>query len=139
MVSHCQQARYVHQFVHHLWGGGSTPILGGEHDIALVGASLWAAQRIVDQGNQFTFPSYTNANKCPNNSASGALNKWLKSRVPEGSVIHSFRHSIRDRLTAVECPPDVADAIDGWCSTGVGRKYGSGHKLSLTLKYLAQY
>ena len=25
MVSHCQQAQYVHQFVHHLWGGGGHP------------------------------------------------------------------------------------------------------------------
>ena len=79
----------------------SLKILGSERDIPLVGASLWAAQRIVDQGNQFAFPSYTNANKCAANSASSALNKWLKSRVPEGCVIHSFRHSLRDRLRAV--------------------------------------
>ncbi len=26
MVSHCQQARYVHQFVHHLWGGREHPL-----------------------------------------------------------------------------------------------------------------
>ena len=71
-------------------------------------------------------------------SASGVLNKWLKSRVPEGCVIHSFLHSLRDRLRAVECPPDIADAIGGWCSSGVGQKYGSGHKLSLKLKYLVQ-
>ena len=100
--------------------------------------SLWAAKRVVEQGNQFAFPTYTNANKCAANSASGALNKWLKSRVPEGCVIHSFRHSLRDRLRAVECPPDIADAIGGWCSSGVGQKYGSGHKLSLKLKYLVQ-
>ena len=55
-----------------------------------------------------------------------------------GCVIHSFRHSIRDRLRAVECPPSVADATGGWCSTGAGQKYGSGHKLSLKLKYIAQ-
>ena len=100
-----------------------------ERDIPLVGASLWAARRIVDQGSQFAFPTYTNANKCAANSASGALNKWLKSRVPEGCVIHSFRHSIRDRLRAVECPPDIADAIGGWCSSGVGQKYGVGFSI----------
>ena len=38
----------------------------------------------------------------------------------------------------VECPPDIADGIGGWCSSGVGQKYGSGHKLSLKLKYLVQ-
>ena len=120
----------------HPWRSLKT--LGSERDIPLVGASLWAAQRVVDQGNQFAFPSYTNANKCAANSASGALNKWLKSRVPEGCVIHSLRHSIKDRLRVVECPPDVADAIGGWCSTGLRQKYGSGHKLSLKLKYSAQ-
>ena len=31
------------------------------------------------------------------NSASAALNKWLKPYVPENCVIHSFRHSFRDR------------------------------------------
>ena len=71
-------------------------------------------------------------------SASGALNKWLKSRVPEGCVIHSFLHSLKGRLGAEECPPDIAGAIGGWCSTGVGQKYGSGHKLSSKLKYLVQ-
>ena len=58
--------------------------------------------------------------------------------MPEGCVIHSFWQSIRDRPRAVECPPGVAGAIGGWCSTGVGQKYGSGHKLILKLKYLAQ-
>ena len=58
--------------------------------------------------------------------------------MPEGHVIHSFRHSLRDRLRAVKYPPDIADAIGGWRSSGVGQKYGSGHKLYLKLKYLAQ-
>ena len=102
---------------------------GSERDIPLVGASLWATKRIVEQGSQFAFPTYTNANKCAANSASGALNKWLKSRVPAGCVIHSFRHSLRDRLRAVECPPDIADAIGGWVPTGVGERYGTGHGL----------
>ena len=120
----------------HPWRSLKT--LGSERDIPLVGASLWAAQKIVDQGNQFAFPSYTNANKYAANSTSGALNKWLKSRVHDGCVIHSFKHSIRDRLRTVECPPAVADTTGGWCSTEVGQKYGSGHKLSLKLKNIAQ-
>ena len=88
---------------------------GSGRNFPLVGASLWAAKRIVEQGSQFACATYTNANKCAAHSASGALNKWLKSRVPAGCGIHSFRHSIRDRLRAVECSPDVADAIGGCC------------------------
>ena len=60
-----------------------------------------------------------------------ALNKWLKLRVPDGCVIHSFRHSLGDRLIAVECPADIIDAIGGWTTKGVGRKYGKGHSLSV--------
>ena len=99
---------------------------GSERDIPLVGASLWAAKRVVENGHQFAFPVYTNASKCSANSASAALNKWLKSRAPSGCVIHSFRHSLRDRLRAVGCPPEVADAIGGWALMGVGQKYGAG-------------
>ena len=68
------------------------------------------------------------------NSASAAINKWLKQRVPEGCVIHSFRHSMRDRLRAVECPSDIIDAIGGWTTTGVGQRYGTGQPLEVKAK-----
>ena len=48
------------------------------------------------------------------NSASAALNKWMKSYVPEGCVVHSFRHSFRDRLRALEAPMEVTDVLGGW-------------------------
>ena len=61
------------------------------------------------------------------NSASAALNKWLKVKIGQGYTIHSFRHSMRDRLRAVECPSDVIDQIGGWLTPGVGSSYGLGH------------
>ena len=97
----------------------------------MVGASLWAAKRIMAQDNEFAFPSYTSVKKCAANSATAALKKWLKSRAPSGCVIHSFRHSLRDRLRAVECPPDITDAIGGWPSSGIGQKYESGYSLDI--------
>ena len=105
-------------------------------DVPLVGAFLWAAQRIVATGNPFAFPRYTSGNACISNSASAALNKWLKPRVPDGCVIHSFRHSLRDRLRAVECPSEMADAIGGWASTGIGKSYGQGFNLVTKHKWL---
>ena len=99
--------------------------------VPLVGASLWAAQRILITGSTFAFPKYCSKAKCNANSASAALNKWLKPRVPDGCVIHSFRHSLRDRLRAIECPADVIDAIGGWTTEGVGHQYGQGHSLSV--------
>ena len=100
--------------------------------IPLVGMSLWAAKQVVKQGHQFAFPKYCNESKCNANSASAALNKWLKPRVPDGCVIHSFRHSLRDRLRAVECPADIIDAIGGWTTEGVGHQYGKGYSLPVT-------
>ena len=100
--------------------------------IPLVGVSLWVAKQVVKQNHQFAFPKYCNETKCNANSASAALNKWLKPRVPDGRVIHSFRHSLRDRLRAVECPADIIDAIGGWTTEGVGHQYGKGYSLPVT-------
>ena len=99
----------------------------------LVGASLWAAHRILETGSTLALPKYCSEAKCNANSASAALNKWLKPRVPDGCVIHSFRHSLRDRLRAIECPADIIDAIGGWATEGIGHQYGQGH--SLTVMY----
>ena len=105
---------------------------GSERQIPLVGASLWSAKRIkqLDTTNQFAFPRYCNEQTHNANSASAALNKWLRSHAPEGCVVHSFRHSIRDRLRAVECPKEIIDQIGSWSSSDVGESYGEGHTLS---------
>ena len=97
-----------------------------------VGTSLWAAQMIKVIGSTFAFPKYCSEAKYNANSAIAALNKWLKPRVSDGCVIHSFRHSLRDRLRAVECPADIIDAIGGWTTEGVGHQYGQGYSLPVT-------
>ena len=104
--------------VEHPWRRLKTD--SSSRQVPLVGASLWAAQRIKDAGFAFAFPKYCGEAKCNANSASAALNKWLKPRVPDGCVIHSFRHSLRDRLRAIECPADIIDAIGGWTTKGIG-------------------
>ena len=109
---------------------------GSERDIPLVGMSLWAARRIVENQQDFAFPRYTDSSGCNANSASAAINKWLKPRVPDGCVVHSFRHSLRDRLRRVECPSDIADAIGGWATAGVGQKYGSGYSLEAKARWM---
>ena len=107
-----------------------------QRDIPLIGSALKAAERVVGQGNRFAFPRYCSELKCNANSASAALNKWLKQRLPEGCVIHSFRHSLRDRLRAVECPSDIIDAIGGWTTAGIGHKYGKGHDLIVKKRWM---
>ena len=80
------------------------------------------------------FPRYCNETECQSNSASAALNKWLKTVAGTDYVIHSFRHSMRDRLRAVNCPADMIDQIGGWRKRSVGEGYGVGHKLSALLE-----
>tara|TARA_B100000700_G_scaffold102226_1_gene115300 strand:- start:255 stop:1205 length:951 start_codon:yes stop_codon:yes gene_type:complete len=106
--------------------------------VPLVGASLWSARRILESDNDtpFAFPLYTNEKMTNSNSASAALNKWLRNRLGEGNVIHGFRHSMRDRLRAVECPSDLIDQIGGWSRGSVGEGYGKGYDLKVLLRWL---
>ena len=88
---------------------------GSQRQVPLVGTSLWAVKRIKDTNTEslYAFPRYTSCTGTNGNSTSAAINKWLKPRLPEGCVIHSFRHSLRDRLRAVQCPSDMIDKIGG--------------------------
>ena len=113
----------------HPWRSLKT--IGSQRCIPLVGAALWACKRLHDanEKSSLAFPRYCNKNSCNANSASGGLNKWLQLHVPDGCVIHSFRHSLRDRLRAAECPSAIIDAIGGWKTVGVGHGYGDGFPL----------
>ena len=95
--------------------------------IPLVGAALWASERLLTASRRgLLFPNYCDGKITKSNSASAALNKWLKPRVPQGCVVHSFRHSFRDRLRAVECPSEIIDQMGGWSSSSVGSKVWAG-------------
>ena len=45
--------------------------------------------------------------------------------------MHRFRHSMRDRLRAVQFPSDITDQIGGWTTDGVGQGYGSDYPMSV--------
>ena len=106
--------------------------LSSQRIVPLVGADLWAAERALNATtNEFMFPRYCDQTRCRGNSARAALNKWLSSSVPSGCVVHSFRHSFKNRLRAAECPPDIIDRLCGWSVEGVGETYGEGYPLSV--------
>jgi integrase len=108
-----------------------------ERSVPLVGEALWAAGKILmGQAAAVAFPRYNRSEFTNANSASAALNKWLKDLVPEGCVVHSFRHSLRDRLRAVECPADIIDQIGGWTTAGDGQSYGAGYPLGILHKWM---
>jgi integrase len=102
-----------------------------ERLVPLVGSSKWAAERILAQSTEsrFAFPNYNDGQRTNANSASAALNKWLKLKIGRGYTIHSFRHSMRDRLRAVECPSEAIDQIGGWARKGIGECYGEGYRV----------
>ena len=53
-------------------------------------------------------------------------------------VLHSFGHSIRDRLRAVECPKEIINQVGGWSSSDVGEGYGVGFPLDNIEKWLIE-
>ena len=85
------------------------------------------------------FPRYCDEQECHSNSASAALNNWLKQVTGPDYVIHSFRHSMRDRLRAVACPSDMIDQIGGWSSGKVGEGNGVGYDLLASKEWMQKF
>lgn len=106
------------------WRGFKTR--GRHRQIPLTGASSWAAQRIkkriLHTDSFYVPPRYISAKATNASSALVAINKWLKPKVPEGCVIHSFRHSRRDRLRAAPCPADIPCQTARWVTAGIGQR-----------------
>jgi integrase len=105
--------------------------------VPLVGVSLWGAKQALKyQPNGYLFQRYNKGSISNANSASAALNKWIKPYLSDNQVVHSFRHSMRDRLRAVECPTDIVDSIGGWSKSSIGENYGKGYPLEVLYKWL---
>ena len=111
-----------------------------ERCIPLIGASLWASKKILEHQNNsvYAFPRYTSVDNCNANSASAALNKWLKSKLINDYVVHGLRHSFRDRLRAIECPSEIIDQLGGWSLRSTGQGYGKGYELFVLSKWMNQ-
>lgn len=109
-----------------------------ERDIPLIGMALEAMKR-----HPAGFPRYFDNG----DNLSAALMKHFKKakllpkvdedtplkKIPKYGV-YSFRHSLKDRLKAVECPEELTDELIGH-ATGKP-KYGDGYGLQLKAKYL---
>lgn len=113
---------------------------GSSRTVPLVGASLWAAQRVKSaavKGQLFAFPRYTTQAECKATHASGALAGWVR-RLSMDHTAHELRHTMADRLRAVQCPKDIRYAIDGHAAQDVGDTYGSGFGLKVKAEWLAK-
>tara|TARA_B110000305_G_scaffold91734_1_gene103408 strand:- start:37 stop:1179 length:1143 start_codon:yes stop_codon:yes gene_type:complete len=108
-----------------------------ERTIPLVGCSLWAAKRIKENSSsKFCFSRYCTEDNCNSNSASAAINKWIKKVISSEAVIHGLRHGFRDRLRAAEAPMDMIDQLGGWSLRSVGQGYGDGYQLDLLHRWM---
>ena len=101
-----------------------------ERILPLVGFAKVAMQQVLSQANEeWLYPRYMKSGNCNANSASASINKWLK-RDFDCLTAHCLRHTMRDRLRAVECPMDMIDQIGGWRSVAtIGVGYGKGYSL----------
>ena len=115
-----------------------------DRTVPLVGAALWAAQRVKAEAaprQRFAFPQYTNETTCKATHASNALAGWLR-RIPLAHTCHELRHTVKDQLRAVQCPKEISDAITGHGKkdTGdtYGEGYGSGSLLLVTSEWLSK-
>jgi integrase len=111
---------------------------GSARNVPLVGASLWAATRIVQTAKTdqfFAFPRYTNTKKCNASSASAIVVQFIRAQGIN-RVAHELRHSIQDRLRNVECPKEISYAIDGHTHQDVGDTYGNGYSLHVLKRWL---
>jgi len=103
---------------------------GSRRDIPLAGKALWSVKRIKEMSeSEFAFPRYNTSTFTSTNTASASLNKWLRGEGFGQHTMHSFRHSLRDRLRYVACPSEIADQIGGWSNKTVGQNYGNGYRL----------
>lgn len=110
---------------------------GSERSLPLVGFGLEALREALKQSDgDWLFPSYIHDDGCRATHSSNALNKWLKARF-DGLTAHCLRHTMRDRLRAVEAPLELIDQVGGWSSVGgVGAKYGHGYQLGQVRSWL---
>ncbi len=115
--------------------GRTVKTASSERMVPLVGEALWATQRAVADKDPagLLFPVYgpTKAN-----SASAALNKWLKTSPGIPKTVHGFRHSMKTRLRLARVPEDIRNRIGGWTDgASVSRGYGS-YPLELLREHL---
>jgi len=103
-------------------------------DIPLTPFATWALRNTLNSDSTYCFPRYNKQALTSSNSASAAINKWLKA-IKQNFVIHSLRHSMRDRLREVEAPTELIDRFGGWSIQAIGQKYGNGYSIEHMKKY----
>ena len=90
--------------------------ISSRRNVPLVGVSLWAAYKIVESAKRrqfYAFPRYTNERQCNVNSASAAINKWIRS-LGINRTTYDLQYTMRDRLEEAGMPKLAQDFIVGY-------------------------
>lgn len=101
---------------------------GSERSVPLLGYAERAMREALrGSDGAYVFPRYYRHDGFVATHASNAINKWIKAQFG-GLTAHSLRHTMRDRLRAVEAPLELIDQIGGWSSINtMGSRYGCGY------------
>ena len=108
----------------------SLSAITGIRNMPLVGVALEVMKRF-----QNGFPRYYTSP----DTLSATVNKALAAAGLRPTVRHSLyslRHTLKDRLIALEAPPRVQDALMGHAVGEI--KYGAGPSLEQKLKWISQ-
>ncbi len=113
------------------YGGRTLKTGNSKRTVPLVGPALTAAKEQLEDDNQgiALFPRYCNGESVNSNSASAAINKWIKKVVDLPVTSHCLRHTMRDLLRYANVPKPVIDEIGGWSQQSIGDYYGDGYAM----------
>lgn len=105
--------------------GRSLKTTSSERRVPLVGEALWAAKRAVE-GKDLSGPLFPDYGPEKGDSASNALNKWLREHLGIPKTMHGLRHTMRTRMRVAAIPEEIQNRIGGWTEgASVSRGYGS--------------
>lgn len=113
------------------YSGRTLKTANSTRSVPLVGDALWGARRVVEsaaQAQRHAFPRYIKDGVPSADSASAALNKWMK-RAGIPKTTHELRHTMADRLRNSGAPKDIQEAIGGWGKNAMIDNYGLGYAL----------
>lgn len=110
-----------------------------DRKVPLLGEALWAVSRAMEQPSKHLFPTLLPkvlGNEFDSGNASAALGKWLRDKklASQGQALHSFRHTMADRLRNAGVLQHVMDSIGGWKTEGMSARYGVGFSLDTKLE-----
>lgn len=95
--------------------------------VPLVHLPVWKLLIAFVDGKKASEPVFPNlAGSAKSNTVSNTAVKWIKRNINAERDAHSLRHTVKQKLADVECPPETIKSIMGWSADGMLAVYGNG-------------